>query len=132
MKQIEIFDPALCCSTGVCGTSVDPKLVQAAADVEALKEQGVSVKRFNLAQDLDAFAGNDTVKSLLAAHGTDILPVTLVNGEVYKEREYPTMAEFQEWIKSEELPASVQRSSIRSIKVKPKKGGCCGNDSSCC
>lgn len=132
MKQIEIFDPALCCSTGVCGTSVDPKLVQAAADIEALKKQGISVKRYNLAQDLDAFAGNATVKSMLAAHGTDILPITLVDGVVCKDREYPTITEFQEWVKGSKLPVSVQRPSFRSIEVKPNKGGCCGNDSSCC
>jgi len=28
MKTIEIFDPAMCCSSGVCGPSVDPKLVR--------------------------------------------------------------------------------------------------------
>ncbi|MCH1638906.1 arsenite efflux transporter metallochaperone ArsD [Paenibacillus timonensis] len=132
MKQIEIFDPALCCSTGVCGPSVDSKLVQAAADVEALKKQGVFVKRYNLSQDLDAFAGNATVKSLLAAHGTDILPITLVDGKVCKERDYPVMSEFREWLESEKLPASVQRSSFRSIEIKPNQGSCCGNDSTCC
>lgn len=132
MKQIEIFDPALCCSTGVCGTSVDPKLVQAAADIETLKKQGITVKRYNLAQDLDAFAGNAAVKALLATNGTDILPVTLVNGEVCKEREYPTLSEFQEWAKGEQLPASVQRPSFQTIEVKTNNGGCCGSGSSCC
>lgn len=132
MKQIEIYDPALCCSTGVCGPSIDPKLVQVAADIEALKKQGITVNRYNLAQDLDAFAGNATVKALLAANGTDILPVTFVDGQVCKEREYPTMAEFQEWAKGDKLPVSVQRPSFRSIEVKPNNGGCCGNGSSCC
>lgn len=131
MKQIEIFDPALCCSTGVCGTSVDPKLVQAAADMEALKKQGITVTRYNLAQDLDAFAANAAVKTLLAANGTDILPVTLVDGVVCKEREYPTLNELREWANAEKLPGSIQRPSFRSIEIKPKSDGCCGG-SSCC
>ena len=28
MNKIEIFDPAMCCSTGVCGPSVDPELTE--------------------------------------------------------------------------------------------------------
>ena len=130
-KQIEIFDPAMCCSTGVCGTNVDPKLIQAAADVETLKKEGVTVKRFNLSQDLDAFAGNNTVKALLAAHGTDILPVTLVDGVVCKEGEYATIDEMRGWLKSHVRP-SIKRASFKSFEVKQNHGGCCGNDSSCC
>ena len=34
MKKIEIFDPAMCCSTGVCGPSVNPELIRVAAVVE--------------------------------------------------------------------------------------------------
>ena len=28
MSKLEIFDPAMCCSTGVCGPSVDPELLR--------------------------------------------------------------------------------------------------------
>jgi hypothetical protein len=30
--RLDVFDPAMCCSTGVCGPEVDPQLVQFAAD----------------------------------------------------------------------------------------------------
>jgi hypothetical protein len=43
--RIEVYDPAMCCSTGVCGPSVDPQLVRFSADLEWLKSQGVSVER---------------------------------------------------------------------------------------
>lgn len=132
MKTIEIFDPALCCSTGVCGTSVDPKLVRAAADIETLKKAGAHINRYNLAQDLDAFAANSTVKALLASEGIDILPLTLVDGEVRKQREYPTFSELQEWAQAGRVKVPVQRPAIRSIEVKPKSNGCCGEGSSCC
>ena len=33
MKKIEIFDPAMCCSTGVCGPGVDPELLRMATMV---------------------------------------------------------------------------------------------------
>ncbi len=28
MSVIEIFDPAMCCSTGVCGPSIDTELMR--------------------------------------------------------------------------------------------------------
>jgi hypothetical protein len=56
MTAVRVFDPAMCCSTGVCGPSVDPQLARFSADLEWLKSQGVSVERFNLAQEPAAFA----------------------------------------------------------------------------
>ena len=48
---VEVFDPAMCCSTGVCGPDVDPRLVHFAADLDYLKSQGVDVQRHNLAHE---------------------------------------------------------------------------------
>lgn len=42
MKKLEVFDPALCCSTGVCGTDIDQALVNFATDVDWLKKQGAN------------------------------------------------------------------------------------------
>jgi hypothetical protein len=33
-KSIQVFDPALCCSTGVCGVNVDQALVTFSADAD--------------------------------------------------------------------------------------------------
>lgn len=132
MKQVDIYDPAMCCSTGVCGPSVDPKLVQAAADLDNLKKQGVTVNRYNLSQDLDAFAGNQAVKALLAANGTNVLPVTIVNGEVRKQGDYPYYEELTAWLGSGKIPLSVKRPLVKSIEVAPSNGGCCGGSGSCC
>ena len=65
MSKLQVYDPAMCCSTGVCGPSVDPVLPRFAADLEWLKSKGVEVERYNLAQDLAAFAANSTVKQAL-------------------------------------------------------------------
>ena len=56
MTKIQIFDPALCCNTGVCGVEVDQQLVNFAADVDWAKQSGASIERFNLAQQPIAFA----------------------------------------------------------------------------
>jgi AhpD family alkylhydroperoxidase len=88
MKRIEIYDPAMCCSTGVCGPDVDPKLVQFAADVKWLQEQGVQVARFNLSQNPAAFVENERVKSALTEKGEAALPLTLVDGQVIAGGQY--------------------------------------------
>lgn len=48
MKKIEIFDPAMCCPTGLCGPNINPDLMRIAAAVEYLKRKGVVIERHNL------------------------------------------------------------------------------------
>ncbi|MBC7953872.1 MAG: arsenite efflux transporter metallochaperone ArsD [Rhodospirillaceae bacterium] len=92
MKKLEIYDPAMCCSTGVCGPEVDPVLVQFAADLKWVAEQGVTVQRYNLGQEPQAFAANaDVVKQM--ATGMDRLPVVLVDGEIVSAGIYLTRAQ---------------------------------------
>lgn len=93
MTRMEVFDPAMCCSTGVCGPAVDPRLPRFAADLEWLKSRGVTVERFNLAQQPIMFAKNETVKQALSEFGTDCLPVILVDGHVVSRGAYPTREE---------------------------------------
>jgi len=71
---MQVFDPAMCCSTGVCGPEVDTKLVQFAADLEWLKTQDVLVQRHNLSQNPAAFVENTTVQSTLREKGEAALP----------------------------------------------------------
>jgi hypothetical protein len=80
----------MCCSTGVCGPSVDPVLPRVSADLEWLKSKGVHVERFNLAQEIAAFTNNAIVKAALHSRGTECLPMVLVDGNVVSEGTYPT------------------------------------------
>lgn len=90
MKKVEVFDPPLCCSTGVCGPKVDPVLVRFAADLHWLANQGIAVARFNLAQEPRAFAANAVVKTALGEQGNRCLPLILLNGQVVSQGSYPT------------------------------------------
>jgi hypothetical protein len=89
---VQVFDPPMCCSTGVCGPSVDPELVQFAADLEWLRSNGVEVVRYNLSQQPSAFVGTPAVKAALARTGNSCLPLTLVDGAVKCEGRYPSRA----------------------------------------
>lgn len=97
MTTIQIFDPALCCSSGVCGTDVDQQLVNFAADVEWAKQEGIVIERYNLAQQPLAFAGNAVVKGFLERSGADALPLVLVDGEVALAGRYPNRGELSRW-----------------------------------
>ena len=93
MTAIRVFDPAMCCSSGVCGPSIDPQLARFSADLDWLKTQGVSVERFNLAQQPMAFAENPVVKAFLERTGHEGLPLVLVDGEFALAGRYPRRAE---------------------------------------
>jgi hypothetical protein len=90
MSKLQVFDPAMCCSTGVCGPSVDPVLPRFSADLEWLKSKGIEIERYNLAQQIAAFTENPTVKQALNSEGTKCLPMILVDGKVISKAEYPT------------------------------------------
>jgi hypothetical protein len=98
MTKVQVFDPALCCSSGVCGTDVDQKLVDFSADINWAKAQGLHIERFNLAQQPMAFAENATVKGLLARSGESALPITLVDGAVALAGRYPSRDDLTRWI----------------------------------
>ncbi len=91
--KIEIYDPPMCCSSGLCGPALDPVLVKMNDAVLALKKQGVEVERFNLAQQPKAFMDNPEVKQLISKNGKKILPVTIVDGAVFKTGGYPAYEE---------------------------------------
>lgn len=120
MTTIQIFDPSLCCSSGVCGPEVDQQLVTFAADVKWLEQQGGKVERFNLAQQPMAFVENAVVKGFLERSGQEALPVVLVNGELALAGRYPRRAELARWAGISQLPVGAQAA-----------GGCCSG-SNCC
>jgi len=87
--KLEVFDPPMCCSSGVCGPRVDPALTQFAADLKALEARGVTVVRYNLAQEPMAFARNEIVRETLQIE-EGCLPLILLNGKIIFKRHYPS------------------------------------------
>lgn len=119
MKVIQVFDPALCCSSGVCGVDVDQALVNFSADVEWARQNGAQIERFNLAQQPMAFADSATVKAFLDRSGAEALPLILVDGEVALAGRYPNRTELARWAGITE-----------TIEAK-QQGSCCSGNRSC-
>jgi len=97
MKSIQVFDPAMCCNTGVCGVDVDQQLVNFAVDVDWANQNGAQIQRFNLAQQPMDFANNVVVKGFLERSGQDALPLILVDGEFALAGRYPNRVELARW-----------------------------------
>ena len=93
MRRLEIFDPPMCCSSGVCGPNVDKELVAFGAALEWLQSSGVEVLRYNPTQQYDAFVSNPNVVKTINERGSESLPLILVNGEIVSMGGYPDRAE---------------------------------------
>ncbi len=120
MKKLEVFDPAMCCSTGVCGIDVDPILPQFAADLQWLIEQGVSVKRYNLSQEPQAFATNPAVIKEMEA-GMDRLPILAVDGHIVATGMYPSRGQL-----AQKLGLTLDGAiSVAAAPCCTAKSGCC-------
>ncbi|MFW5968070.1 MAG: arsenite efflux transporter metallochaperone ArsD [Persicimonas sp.] len=96
-KTLTVFDPSMCCSTGVCGPDVDQQLVRFSADVEWLGDRGVTVERFNLAQEPGAFTEDSDARELLKSDGESALPLFKVDGDVISHGQYPRREQLAEW-----------------------------------
>lgn len=116
--KLEIYDPAMCCSSGVCGPDVDPALVAFAADLKWLAEQGVKVRRYNLGQEPQAFAANPAVVKEIEA-GIDRLPAIVLDGRVIATGVYLSRDQLARKLGIAAAPAA---SASR----------CCSPNSGCC
>jgi hypothetical protein len=137
MTKIAVYDPPMCCSTGICGPSVDPALPRFAADLDWLKRQGVEVERYNLAQQPQAFATNVAVNAALHEDGNDCLPLILVDGKIVSRATYPDRPELARLVGLEAVAEPQAQQTAKSSccsspatvtiggKPGPSSGGCC-------
>lgn len=120
MTNITVYDPAMCCSTGICGAEVDQRLVTFAADLDWLKSQGVAVTRISLSQEPAKFAENTTIKNVLEKSGVEGLPVVMVGDEMNSFGRYPAR---------EELAKIAAVSYVAESPITDSGKGCCGDSS---
>ena len=106
IKSIQVYDPPMCCSTGICGPSVDPDLVNFAGLLAQLKKFGIVIERYNLAQQPLAYAQNARGKQLLEENGEKALPLIFRDGELLLQGRYPTREERGEWMRTAVEPSA--------------------------
>lgn len=126
---IRVFEPALCCNTGVCGPELDERLVAFTADLDYLRGLGVDIDRHNLANDPGAFAADVNVSAFLRVAGSAGLPVVLVNGITVATARYPARSELSRYagIAAEDQAAGAHR-DLGLSPVTPGVTECCVSD----
>ena len=126
MVKLEVFDPPMCCSTGVCGTEIDPVLPRFAADLEWLRTQGINVERYNLAQQPGFFVENESVKAALHEYGNGCLPLILVDGQIVSRAEYPDRVALATLVgMSVSAESAGVSGAARTLPILPSATKCC-------
>lgn len=93
--QVEIFDPPMCCPTGLCGPTLDQTLLDVSEMILALKAANVTVERYQMTSHPNMFMNNGEVMRLVRERQMEALPITVVAGRVIKTGAYPSLAEVQ-------------------------------------
>ncbi len=123
MKKMKIFEPAMCCSTGLCGVGVDPELIRISAVINSLSKMGVIVERYNLSSSPQAFVNNKEVNEFINKNGVDKFPIIMVDEKIVIEGRYPT---------NEEMLNLLGVTIDMPNTILPKKNnGCCGGGGCC-
>lgn len=135
MKKMQIFEPAMCCSTGLCSVGVDPELLRISTVLNSMEKNGVTVERYNLTNSPQEFITNKVVNNFIKANGVDGLPITVLDGEIIISGRYPKNEEF---VKLLNIPMSFigEQQKVAKATITKKSGcGCEGgscSDGSCC
>jgi pseudouridine-5'-phosphate glycosidase len=96
--DVEIFDPPMCCPTGMCGPTIDQTLLDLNEVVMTLESKGVSVARYQMSSHPNAFLSNGEVMKIVRDQQMAALPITVIHGKVIKVGSYPNLAEFEKYL----------------------------------
>ena len=129
--KLQVFDPAMCCPTGICGPNVNPDLVRFSADLDWLKQQGVEVERYNLSSHPAAFAQNKVVREALQYEGNKCLPLIVVNDEIVSRCVYPSRSELIAFAGISPEPQALNSASLAAPPYLQDASAACGPGCDC-
>lgn len=92
---VELFDPPMCCPTGLCGPTLDQTLLDVNEMILALQAEGLTVARYQMTGQPQAFLSNPDVMRLVREQQMAALPISVVRGKVVKVGAYPTLTEIK-------------------------------------
>ncbi|MEW9123338.1 MAG: arsenite efflux transporter metallochaperone ArsD [Thermotaleaceae bacterium] len=93
---INIYEPPMCCSTGVCGPSPDTTLMNLQDDLKRLQKEfpNIEIHRYSMNFNPKDFMQNPVVFQKVKAEKTHALPIITIDGEIVKEKDYMRYQEF--------------------------------------
>ena len=91
--DVELFDPPMCCPTGLCGPALDQTLLDVNDMVLSLQRENLRVERYQMTSNPNAFLGNAEVMKLVREKQMEALPIVVVRGKILKTGAYPSLGE---------------------------------------
>ena len=125
MKHIRVYDPAQCCSTGVCGPDADARLAQFSSALEKARKAGSVVDRFTLGHQPGEYVKNTTVKSLRETDGIDVLPIVFVGDDIVSKGDYPTRDDLLSKVGVEDDGQAAEATACCAPAEDAKSSSCC-------
>jgi hypothetical protein len=103
-NKLIIYEGMLCCSTGICGPEPDKALIQLSEDVKRLQAEfpDESITRVSMSFNAQVFLQSPDILELLKKQGTEILPITTMNGKILVKQRYMTYDEMKAALKGAE------------------------------
>jgi hypothetical protein len=125
VKKMILYEPAMCCPTGLCGVGINPELLRISTVLANLKKHGIQVERYNLTNAPQEFMKNAEVHQLLSK-GAGILPVVVLDGKAVITGRYPSNDELISML-------NVPGGYLGEKKAAPENSGGCGcSGGKCC
>ncbi len=96
-KKMVLYEPNLCCPTGVCGPNPDLALIALQDAIDKAKEHGIETERLQITSYPRRFTQNAEVMKLMQQQQLKALPITEIDGEIIKVGKYPTLEEIEKY-----------------------------------
>jgi disulfide oxidoreductase YuzD len=93
--DLEIYDPPMCCPTGLCGPSIDQELLDVSEMVHTLQAEGLRVERYQMTSHPGKFTGNPQIMQLIREKQMAALPIIVLRGEIIADGYYPKLSEIK-------------------------------------
>lgn len=124
MKSIKIYEPVMCCNTGVSGVGIDSELMRMSKLMKIFMKHNLDVKRLDLSKTPKEFMANNEVMSLIKENKSDMLPITVVDNKIVLSGRYPSNEEFAHFL---EITVSVLQQDVDKEKegTSTESGSCC-------
>jgi hypothetical protein len=90
---VELFDPPMCCPTGLCGPTLDQTLLDVNEMILTLQRDNLRVERYQMTSQPNAFLANPEVMKLVREKQMEALPIIVVHGKIIKSGGYPSLSE---------------------------------------
>lgn len=103
-KTVKIYELSACCSTSLVSPESYAEIQRLNTDAEVLNDNDVFFQRIDLARNPQFLIQEPGLNEFVRDKDNSVFPVTLIDGKVVKNSNYPTSTELMEWTGITKVP----------------------------